>query len=144
MKEGRLYTQKKGEMDHGENDVARLSKHLDGGRWMRRLSAGCLGHHSQSFFQKRVLAVMKKVADYAQIRFGKDTDMGRWQFYTAGVNDGAQQDAYSSAFTFSEVNLGNVTYKTSGNKVFGFTVTGKNDVSSGYGTAIDYVMLTKQ
>jgi unsaturated rhamnogalacturonyl hydrolase len=52
-----------------------------------------------------------------KIRFGKDTDMGRWQFYTAGINVGAQQDAYSSAFTYSEVDLGNVTYKTSGNKV---------------------------
>jgi hypothetical protein len=79
-----------------------------------------------------------------KIRFGKDSDMGRWQFYTAGINVGAQQDAYSSAFTFAEVELGNVTYKTSGNKVFRFTVTGKNSASSGYGTAIDYVMLTKQ
>jgi unsaturated rhamnogalacturonyl hydrolase len=79
-----------------------------------------------------------------KIRFGKDTDLGKWQFYTAGINVGPQQDAYSSAFTFSEVDLGSVTYKTSGNKVFRFTVTGKNGASSGYGTAIDYVMLTKQ
>jgi hypothetical protein len=79
-----------------------------------------------------------------QIRFGKDTDLGRWQFYTAGGNVGAQQDAYSSAFSFSEVELGNVTYKTSGNKVLRFTVAGKNGASSGYGTAIDYVMLTNQ
>jgi hypothetical protein len=42
------------------------------------------------------------------------------------------------------VNLGNVTYQTSGNKVFRFTVTGENSASSGYGTAIDAVMLTKQ
>jgi unsaturated rhamnogalacturonyl hydrolase len=79
-----------------------------------------------------------------KIRFGKDTDLGRWQFYTAGINVGAQQDAYSSAFTFSEVDVGNVTYSTSGTKVFRFTVTGKNSASSGYATAIDYVMLTKQ
>jgi rhamnogalacturonyl hydrolase YesR len=79
-----------------------------------------------------------------KVRFGQDTDMGKWQFYTASINVGAQQDGYSSAFTFSEVDLGNVTYKTSGNKVFRFTVTGKNSASSGYGTAIDYVMLTKQ
>jgi unsaturated rhamnogalacturonyl hydrolase len=79
-----------------------------------------------------------------KVRFGKDTDMGRWQFYTAGINVGVQQDAYSGAFTFSEVNLGNVTYQTAGNKVFRFTVTGKNSASSGYGTAIDYVLLAKQ
>ncbi|RPH60360.1 MAG: hypothetical protein EHM89_09055 [Acidobacteria bacterium] len=52
--------------------------------------------------------------------------------------------AYSNAFVFSEINLGNVTYRTSGNKVFRFIVTGKNHASSGYATAIDYVMLTKQ
>jgi rhamnogalacturonyl hydrolase YesR len=79
-----------------------------------------------------------------KIRFAKDTDLGKWQFYTAGLNTGAQQDAYSHAFTFVEVDVGNVTYRTSGTKVFKFTVTGKNSASSGYSTAIDYVMLTKQ
>jgi rhamnogalacturonyl hydrolase YesR len=79
-----------------------------------------------------------------KIRFGKDTDVGKWQLYTAGLNIGAPQDAYSSAFTFAEVDVGNVTYSTSGTKVFKFTVTGKNSASSGYSTAIDYVMLTKQ
>ena len=64
--------------------------------------------------------------------------------YTAGLNVGAQQDAYSSAVTFAEVAVGQVTYQTSGQKVFRFTVTGKNGASSGYRTAIDYVMLTKQ
>jgi hypothetical protein len=79
-----------------------------------------------------------------KIRFGKDTDMGRWQFYTAGRNVGAPQDAYSSAFTYAEADVGQVTYTTAGNKVFRFTVTGKNGASIGYRTAIDYVMLTKQ
>ena len=79
-----------------------------------------------------------------RVRFGKGADLGRWQFYTAGINVAAQQDAYSDAFTFSEVYLGKVTYPTSGNKVFRFTVTGKNTASSGYATAIDYVMLTRQ
>jgi unsaturated rhamnogalacturonyl hydrolase len=79
-----------------------------------------------------------------KIRFAKDTDLGTWQFYTAGLNVGAPQEAYSNAFTFAEVDVGNVTYSTSGTKVFKFTVTGKNSVSSGYSVAIDYVMLTKQ
>jgi unsaturated rhamnogalacturonyl hydrolase len=79
-----------------------------------------------------------------KIRFAKDLDLGIWQFYTAGLNTGAQQDAYSNAFTFAEVDVGNVTYSTSGTKVFKFTVIGKNSASSGYSTAIDYVMLTKQ
>ena len=79
-----------------------------------------------------------------KIRVGKGADMGRWQFYTGGINVGVPQGAYSNAFSFSEVNLGNVVYSTSGNKVFRFTVTGKNSASSGYATAIDYVMLTRQ
>jgi rhamnogalacturonyl hydrolase YesR len=79
-----------------------------------------------------------------KIRFGKNADMGRWQFFTAGRNVGAPQDAYSSAFTYTEVDVGQVTYTSAGTKVFRFTVTGKNGASSGYCTAIDYVMLTKQ
>ncbi len=79
-----------------------------------------------------------------KIRFAKDTALGTWQFYTAGLNIGAPQDAYSNAFTFAEVDVGHVTYRTSGTKVFKFTVTGENSASSAYSTAIDYVMLTKQ
>ena len=108
--------------------------------------------------EKYSRGVLSGVGDYIQysawlpapgtynvkIRFGKGADLGRWQFYKAGTKVGAQQDAYSNAFAFSEVNLGNVIYQTSGNKVFRFRVTGKNNASSGYATAIDYVMLTKQ
>jgi unsaturated rhamnogalacturonyl hydrolase len=79
-----------------------------------------------------------------KIRFGKGADMGRWQCDTGGIEIGAPQGAYSNAFGFSEVNLGNVVYSTSGNKMFRFTVTGKNSAGSGYATAIDYVMLTRQ
>ena len=108
--------------------------------------------------EKYSRGVLSGVGDYIQysawlpapgvynvkIRFGKGADLGRWQFYKAGTKVGAQQDAYSNAFAFSEVNLGNVTYGTSGNKVFRFSVTGKNNASSGFATAIDYVMLTRQ
>ena len=79
-----------------------------------------------------------------RVRFAKDADLGTWQFYTAGLTVGAPQDAYGSAFTWAEVDLGQVTYSTSGTKVFKFTVTGKNSASSGYRTGIDYVMLTKR
>jgi hypothetical protein len=79
-----------------------------------------------------------------KIRFRKGPSMGQWQFYTIGRNVGAQQDAYSSVVTFAEVNMGQVTFTTAGQKVFKFTVRGKNGASSGYRTAIDYVMLTKQ
>jgi hypothetical protein len=45
---------------------------------------------------------------------------------------------------FTEVSLGDVIYDTAGKKVFRFTTTGRNAASAGYGTAIDYVMLTKR
>jgi hypothetical protein len=79
-----------------------------------------------------------------KIRFAKGADLGRWQFYTGGVNVGSPQDAYSDSFMFSEVNLGDVAYSTSGKKLFRFTVSGTNSVSIGHSTAIDYVMLTRQ
>jgi len=79
-----------------------------------------------------------------KVRFGKAADLGRWQLYAAGTKVGASQDAFSNAFTFAEVDLGNLTCATTGNKTFRFTATGKNGASSGYGTAIDYVMLTRQ
>jgi hypothetical protein len=79
-----------------------------------------------------------------KIRFAKGADLGQWQFFTAGVELGAPQDAYSDAFAFSEVNLGNVNYATTGKKVFKFTVKDRNGASTGHATAIDYVMLTRQ
>jgi hypothetical protein len=42
------------------------------------------------------------------------------------------------------VSLGNVTYGTSGNERFRFTVSGKHRASSANATAIDYVMLTRR
>ena len=74
----------------------------------------------------------------------KAADLGRWQLYTAGINVGTPQDAFGNAFTFTEVSLGDVIYDTSGKRVFRFTATGKNAASASYGTAIDYMMLTKQ
>jgi hypothetical protein len=79
-----------------------------------------------------------------KVRFAKGPDLGRWQFHTADRNVGAVQNAYGEEFTFSEVSLGSVTYPTSGPKVFRFTVTGRQRSSSGYGAAIDYVMLTRK
>ncbi|MEZ0217857.1 MAG: hypothetical protein ACAH89_12035, partial [Rariglobus sp.] len=43
---------------------------------------------------------------------------------------------------FVEVDLGNVTFGTAGNKAFKFTVTGKNASSAGYNLNFDYIKLT--
>ena len=104
-----------------------------------------MGYSRQSMTISRTRVLLPAAGTYnVKIRFGKGADMGRWQFYTGGINVGVPQGAYSNAFGFSEVNLGNVVYSTSGNKVFRFTVTGKNSAGTGYATAIDYVMLTRQ
>jgi unsaturated rhamnogalacturonyl hydrolase len=77
------------------------------------------------------------------VRFAKGPGLGNWQFFSAGANVGSAQVGYSATFGFTEVDLGSVTYTTSGKKVFRFTVTGKASASSGFATAIDAVRLTQ-
>ena len=113
------------------------------------------GNASGGRYSRGVLDAAKDYVQYSvmlaapgtynvKVRFGRAADLGRWQLYTAGINVGTPQDAFGNAFAFTEVSLGDVIYDTSGKKAFRFTATGKNAASASYGTAIDYVMLTKQ
>jgi hypothetical protein len=54
---------------------------------------------------------------------------------------GGASDHYSSAFGYDEVEVGTVTFATSGTKFFRFTVTGKNAASSGHWLAVDRIRL---
>jgi hypothetical protein len=74
----------------------------------------------------------------------KGSNRGKWQLAIAGVNLSTAQDEYSASATVSELNLGNVVINTSGQKVFKFTVVGKNASSSDYRIAFDYIKLTRQ
>lgn len=69
------------------------------------------------------------------------SNRGQFQLSVDGVNQGSVQDQYGSGI-FVEVDLGNVTFGTAGNKAFKFTVTGKNASSAGYNLNFDYIKLT--
>lgn len=72
---------------------------------------------------------------------------GIFQLRIDGAARGVPQDLYvphGAAQTLAELDLGNVTFTSTGNKVFRFTVTGRHAASSGYGLAIDYVALTRR
>lgn len=66
---------------------------------------------------------------------------GQFQLSIGGVNQGAVQDEFGDGI-FVEVDLGNVTFSTAGDKSFRFTVTGKNASSPGYNINMDYIKLT--
>ncbi len=62
-----------------------------------------------------------------------------------GVNQGAPVDQYSSVSKFSsEAVLGTKNFSTSGNKLFRFTVTGKNGSSANYLITVDKIILIPQ
>jgi beta-glucanase (GH16 family) len=69
------------------------------------------------------------------------SNRGQWQLSIDGTNQGAVQDEYGSGI-FVEVDLGNVTFASAGNKSFKFTVTGKNASSLGYNVNFDRITLT--
>jgi hypothetical protein len=59
-----------------------------------------------------------------------------------GVNQGGQIDGYSVNNDHVTYDLGNVTFNSTGDKQFTFTIAGKNAASSNYKTAIDAIVLT--
>jgi beta-glucanase (GH16 family) len=69
------------------------------------------------------------------------SNRGQFQLSVDGVNQGAVQDEYGSGI-YVEVDLGDVTFGTVGDKAFKFTVTGKNASSAGYNVNFDYIKLT--
>lgn len=71
------------------------------------------------------------------------SNKGIYQLTIAGTNQGGTVNEFSSVTGFTETNLGNATFSTSGNKTFRFTVTGKDTSSSGYQLAYDYIKLVK-
>ncbi len=69
---------------------------------------------------------------------------GIFQFSSNGVNHGAPIDLYTPGASYTEVDIGNVTFVSSGNKSFEFLVTGKNAASAGYSISFDYIKLLPQ
>ncbi|MCL6457725.1 MAG: carbohydrate-binding protein, partial [Gorillibacterium sp.] len=79
-----------------------------------------------------------------QVQVKKHPDRGSAQLYIDGVAQGSTIDQYQSAQGYALVDLGNVTFSSSGMKQFKFQVTGKNAASSVYTLATDYISLTQQ
>ena len=84
----------------------------------------------------------------ARVRSGGDA--GTWlleigdaaggPYATVGVG----QDGYASAEGWQTIVLGTVDVVAAAQKLFRFTVTGKNAASNGYNLGLDYLMVTKQ
>ncbi len=80
----------------------------------------------------------------------KTTTRGIYQLAAASAitqsysNVGSTQDEYSSSDQYVELDLGNWFPGSNSDKLFKFTVTGKNASSSGYTIAFDYIKLILQ
>jgi unsaturated rhamnogalacturonyl hydrolase len=77
-----------------------------------------------------------------RVRFRSSNANGIWQLATNGTNTGTATDGYDIDPHYAEVDFATVTYSTTANKVYRFTVTGKNTVSSSYNIGIDRITLT--
>jgi hypothetical protein len=78
-----------------------------------------------------------------KIKVKKQDTRAKAQLSIGGVNLGSEYDHYAPSDSYIELNLGNRQFSTAGTYNFRFTVTGKNNASSGYTLGIDYILLTK-
>ncbi len=75
---------------------------------------------------------------------------GTWQLAIASAlnnqytNHGPAEDEYVSGQSYTYFDLGVITIGSSSDKLYRFTITGKNAASSGYGEAFDYITLIPQ
>lgn len=76
-----------------------------------------------------------------KVRFKSNTTRGQFQLAIDGVNHGTAFDEYAAAAGWVLVDLGTKVFSSAGNKVFKFTVSGKNAASSGHDFTLDYIEL---
>jgi hypothetical protein len=69
---------------------------------------------------------------------------GIMQLSLNGTNVGPARDQYVSSSAWTEFDIGNATFSSSGSQPFKFAVVGKNSASSGYSISFDYIKLTPQ
>jgi hypothetical protein len=79
-----------------------------------------------------------------RVRIKRLGNRGIFQFDSNGTNLGAPVDGFAAAASFPEIDLGNMTFASAGNKAFRFTLTGKNATSTDFWLAIDYIKLIPQ
>ncbi len=78
-----------------------------------------------------------------RVRFRRSASNAIWQLTTNGVSTGTTTDGYDVDPHYAEADLGDVTYSTTANRVYRFTVAGKRTASSGYGIGVDCIKLVK-
>ena len=79
-----------------------------------------------------------------RVRIKRLGNRGIWQFSSNGTNQGSPVDGFSTTATFPEIDIGNATFSTAGNKSFRFMITGQNASSTGFWIALDYIRLIPQ
>ncbi len=63
-----------------------------------------------------------------RVRLKRLNNRGIWQLAVGGSNLGPTVDGFATAASFPEVDLGNTTFTSAGNKTFRFTVTGNDSL----------------
>lgn len=61
-----------------------------------------------------------------KIKVKNYNNRGKYQLVIDGTNQGPVFDNYTSTAYYTEIDLGNITFSTDGDKLFRFTCTGKN------------------
>ena len=79
-----------------------------------------------------------------RVRMKKWLNRGTLQLSVDGVARGSAIEGWSPSIVLTEVDVGAVSFSTSGNKAFRLAVTGKNAGSSGFWAALDYIRLIPQ
>src|SRR5690606_32684809 len=77
-----------------------------------------------------------------KVRVKKHPDRGIGQLYIDGVPHGAPIDQYAASQGYEEVNLGDYSFSSAGDKAFRFQATGKHASSTSYKLATDSIRLT--
>lgn len=76
-----------------------------------------------------------------KIRVLRFNNSGTYQLKIDGVNQGSTFDEYFTYGDYKIFDLGNVTFNTTGDKLFRLTCTGKNASATGYKSPTDYIQL---
>lgn len=76
-----------------------------------------------------------------KVKVKKSNSAGNFQLSVDGINYSSTQDLYAASESYVELDLGDITFNSSGNKLFKFTVTGRNASSKGNKLAFDYIKL---
>jgi hypothetical protein len=80
---------------------------------------------------------------HVKLRYKTFATRGIYKLSIDGIDLGSTVDMYAAIESYNnEFDFGTKTFSTTGNKLFRFTVTGKNAASSGYSGHFDKLILT--